>query len=285
MFVVAGVTGHTGRAAAARLLERGHPIRVIVRKPEQGAEWSARGAEVAVASLDDAQATTAALKGAAGAYLLVPPKYTTDRLLEAQAATADAIVTAVQASGVGHVVFLSSQGAQLPSGTGPVVALHYAEQRLKATGVALTLLRAPYFLENWAPVVPMAKEQGILPTFLPADFSMVTASARDIGRIGADALLRPNAGLRVIEIEGPAAVTPRDVAAALGARLGREVTLAEAPLDAVVSTFTGFGFSEDAATKLREMYEAFLAGRMAPLGPPAERATGTTSIADALLGD
>ena len=89
----------------------------------------------------------------------------------------------------------------------------------------------------------------------------------------------------MIEIEGPGAVTPRDVAAALGARLGREVKLVEAPLDAVVPTFTGFGFSEDAALKFREMYEAFVAGRMAPLGPPAERATGTTSIADALLGE
>ena len=39
MFVVAGVTGHTGRAAAERLLELAKPVRVIVRRAEQGDEW------------------------------------------------------------------------------------------------------------------------------------------------------------------------------------------------------------------------------------------------------
>jgi len=284
MFVVAGVTGHTGRAAADRLLELGRPVRVIVRKPEHEHEWRAKGAEVALASLDDVTATTGALRGASGAYLLVPPKYAAARLVEAQKVTADAIAGAVKASGVEHVVFLSSQGAQLESGTGPVVTLHYAEERLKATGVALTILRAPYFFENWAPVLPMVREQGVLPSFLPADLPMISAAARDIGRIGADALLQPHAGVRIVEIEGPAPVTPRDVARALSTRLGREVNVVEAPLDAVVPTFTALGFSEDAASKFREMYEAFLAGRMDPIGPPADRVRGTTPVADALLG-
>jgi uncharacterized protein YbjT (DUF2867 family) len=195
------------------------------------------GAEVAVASLDDAAATTTALSGASGAYLLLPPKYTADRLVEAQKSTADAIAVAVKASGIGHVVILSSQGAQLESGTGPVVALHYAEERLKATGAALTILRAPYFLENWAPVLPLAREQGILPSFLPADFTMLSAAGRDIGRIGWHALLQPHAGVRVIEIEGPAALTPRDIARALSAGLGREVKVVEAPLEAVVPEY------------------------------------------------
>jgi uncharacterized protein YbjT (DUF2867 family) len=283
MFVVAGVTGHTGRAAAERLLELGKPVRVIVRKPEQGKEWAGRGTDVAVASLDDVNATSEALKGAEGAYLLLPPQYTVDRLIEAQSRTADAIAEAVTSSGIGRVVFLSSQGAQRPSGTGPVVALHHAEERLKATGVALTLIRAPYFYENWGPVVPMAKEQGVLPSFVPADFSMLSAAARDIGRFGADLLLHSNNGVRVVEIEGPAPLTPRDVAQALSARLGRDVKVVEAPLDAVVPTFTSMGISTDAATRLREMYEAFVAGRMAPLGPPIERLRGTTAIADALL--
>jgi len=155
---------------------------------------------------------------------------------------------------------------------------------LKATGLAVTLLRAPYFYENWAPVVQVAREQGVLPSFVPADFSMLSAAARDIGRVGADLLLHPHTGVRIVEIEGPSPLTPRGIALALSARLGKDVKVVEAPLEAVVPTFTSMGMSKDAATSFRDMYEAFIAGRMAPLGPPIERLRGTTSIADALLG-
>lgn len=278
MFAVAGVTGHTGSAAARALLERSRPVRVIVRRREQGEPWAAQGADVAVASLDDAAALAGALTGTEAAYLLLPPKYTDPDLLAAQARTADAIAEAVRTSDVGRVVFLSSQGANRESGTGPVRALRYAEKRLTSTGVPLTILRAPYFLENWAGVFPMAREQGVLPTFIAVDRAIPTAVTRDIGRIAADALLRPPNGVRIVEIEGPERVSPRQVALALSALLGRPVSPVEAPLDAVVPTFTALGVSENAALLFREMYEAFNEERMAPLGPPVEQAQGTTPL-------
>jgi uncharacterized protein YbjT (DUF2867 family) len=279
MYAIAGVTGHTGSAAAQQLLDRAQPVRVIVRRGEQGDSWAARGAEVAVASLDDANALARALSGTEAAYLLLPPKYAEPDVLAAQARTADAIAEAVRTSGVGHVVFLSSQGANREGGTGPVRALHYAEAQLTGTGVPLTILRAPYFLENWAGVFPMAREQGVLPTFIPVDRAIPTAVTRDIGRIAADALTRPPGGVRIIEIEGPERVSPRQVAQAVSTHLGRPVSPVEAPLDAVVSTFTALGVSENAAILFREMYEAFNEGRMAPVGPPAEQARGTTPLA------
>lgn len=284
MFVVAGVTGHTGQAAATRLLELGKPVRVIVRNPEQGAAWTARGAEVAVASLDDVATLTAALRSAEGAYLLNPPQYQAASLVEAQCATADAIAAAVKASGVGRVVFLSSVGAERSSGTGPIVTLHHAEAVLTATGVPVTFLRAPYFIENWASVLPLARAQGILPSFLPSDLALVSASARDIGRIGAEALVRPHTGIRLIEIAGPETTSPRMVAEALAARLGRAVNVAEAPLEAVVPTMKSAGMSDSAAEAFRDMYAALIAGHLVHHGPPAEQVKGTTSVADALLG-
>src|SRR4051794_38230603 len=75
MYVIAGATGHTGRVVANTLLAEKQPVRVIVRDSAQGAEWKQRGAEVAVAALDDAAAVAQALRGADAAYLLVPPNY------------------------------------------------------------------------------------------------------------------------------------------------------------------------------------------------------------------
>ena len=42
LYAVAGVTGHTGSAAADTLLENGHRVRAIVRSPEKGEAWRAR---------------------------------------------------------------------------------------------------------------------------------------------------------------------------------------------------------------------------------------------------
>ena len=81
LYAVAGVTGNTGAAAADALLERGAGVRVIVRDPQKGEKWAARGAEIAVADLGSAHALTDALTGTDGAYLLSPPDFNTDDFL------------------------------------------------------------------------------------------------------------------------------------------------------------------------------------------------------------
>lgn len=257
MFAVAGVTGHTGRAVADALLRDGEKVRVIVRDAAKGAEWKARGADVAVASLDDAAALTKALNGTRGAYLLVPPVYGAQDVLATLGKTAEAIATAVANSDVPHVVLLSSIGAQHARGTGPIRALHDAEHRLRATGKPITILRPPYFIENWAGVLGAAKGQGILPSFIPLDQKIETIATADIGEIAARLLREPAPkGVRIVEIAGPEPSSPKQVAQAVAGALGRPVQPVFVPLDQVVPTFTGIGFSTSAAELFHEMYAA-----------------------------
>ena len=75
MFVVVGATGNTGSAVVDTLLSRKQPVRIVVRTSDKGEAWKAKGAEIAVASLDDVSALTKAFEGAKGVYLLVPPNY------------------------------------------------------------------------------------------------------------------------------------------------------------------------------------------------------------------
>ena len=75
MYVVAGVTGNTGKVVAETLLAQKKPVRALVRDEAKGAEWKKRGAEVVVTELDDAAALSRALAGATGAYLLLPAQY------------------------------------------------------------------------------------------------------------------------------------------------------------------------------------------------------------------
>src|SRR3954469_4533381 len=132
MFVIAGASGHTGSVVASTLLAQGHEVRVIVRDEGKGAAWKQKGAEVAIAELDDAAALTRALEGAAGVYALVPPNYAADDLMAAHVPIVDAWQKAIAAARPRHVVLLSSIGAELPSGNGPIASVHRAEDKLRA---------------------------------------------------------------------------------------------------------------------------------------------------------
>ena len=201
MIAVAGVTGHTGGATASALLDAHRPVRVIVRDRARGDAWAARGAEVAVASLDDAAGLTEALRGTSAAYLLVPPIYQAPDLFAAQRAIVHAMAEAMARSGVGHVVFLSSIGGHLAYGTGPVRLLHEAEAALAATGRPLTVLRSSYLLENWAAVLGAVAAQGVLPSFIPLDQRMEMNGTADVGHEAARLLLGPPpASRRTVEM-------------------------------------------------------------------------------------
>jgi uncharacterized protein YbjT (DUF2867 family) len=262
MYVVAGATGQTGGAVADNLLRHGKKITVLARSAEKGAEWSRKGAKVAVAELEDADALTKALTGVEGAYLLVPPSYDVNDYVQDRANLAGSMAKAVAASGIPHVVLLSSEGAQLDSGTGPIVTNHNAEEALKAAVKNLTIVRAAYFLENWDSVLGAAKDGGVLPTFLTPDRRIAMVASRDIGRVAAESLLDPARGRRTIELAGPEDYSPEDIAHSLSKVFGRKIEVQAAPMSAAPAVLQSDGMSEDLARLFVEMLEGINSGRI-----------------------
>ena len=256
MVVVLGATGNTGAVVAETLLGRKQPVRVVVRSNEKGVAWKAKGAEVAVASLDGVAALTKTFEGANGVYVLAPPNYGAKAWLADQRLRMDRAAEAVKKSGVQHVVFLSSIGAQTPAGTGPIQASRYGEQVLGAVAKNFTMLRPCYFIDNWAPVVDAAKAEGVLPTFIAPQAKIPMISTKDIGRIAAEHLIAGGQGKQIVEMAGPEEYSPEQVATALGQILGKAVTAQHAPLSAVIPTFKSFGLSDEAARLYEEMYTA-----------------------------
>jgi uncharacterized protein YbjT (DUF2867 family) len=281
MFVVLGATGNTGSAVVETLLSKKQPVRVIVRSADKGAGWKAKGADVAVASLDDVSALTKAFEGAKGLYLLVPPNYGAEAWLADQRQRMDRAAEAVQKSGVEHVVLLSSVGGHLHGGTGPIRAASYGEYALGCHAKRLTILRPCYFMDNWAPVIGAAKAQGVLPTFIAPPAKIPMISTKDIGRIGAERLMTGGYGKQIVEMAGPEEYSPDQAAAALSQILGKTVTAQHAPLSAVVPTFTSFGFSDEAARLFEEMYTAFSKGTIG-YEHPDKLVRGTVTLDDAL---
>ena len=283
MFVIMGATGNTGSAVAETLLSWKQPVRIVVRSADKAASWKAKGAEIAVASLDDVSALTKAFEGANGLYLLVPPNYGASLWLADQRARMDRAAEAVKSSGIGHVVFLSSVGGHIAEGTGPIRAARSGEQKLGEVAKNLTILRPCYFMENWAPGIGIAKSQGILPTFIAPRVKVPMIATRDIGRVGAEQLMAGGTGKQIVELAGPEEYTPDEVAAALGQILGKAVSAQHAPLSAVVPTFKSFGFSDEAAKLFEEMYASFSTGAIG-YEHPASLVRGEVTLAEALQG-
>jgi uncharacterized protein YbjT (DUF2867 family) len=274
MYVIAGVSGNTGSIVANALLEQGKKVRVLVRDAKKGEPWKARGAEVAVASVDDEEALTKALEGATAAYLLSPPDMGAQDFITQRRATIETIARAVERSKLPHVVFLSSAGAQHESGTGPIRTVHFGEGRLARTPAKTTFIRAAYFLDNWASVLGAAA-QGKLPTFLPPDLAVPMVSTKDIGLVAAKALLEPPSGKNeIIELAGPRDYTSRELAAVLTRIVGKPVEVEAAPLEAVVPAFTSFGISTNVASLFQEMYAGIANGAVAFEGKGARHVRG-----------
>lgn len=261
MYVVAGATGNTGSVVANALLDAGEKVRVWVRSEAKGAALAARGAELAVVDLEDADSIARGLAGADAAYLLLPPAITAEDYLGIQAERAERLVAAAEAAQLKHVVVLSSIGAHHADGTGVIRALHDFEQRVEASGLPHTFVRAAYFQENWGGVLPVAAQDGVLPQMLgDASRPIPMVATEDIGRTAAKALLEGPQG--VVELEGPARYSPRDTAAAAAEVLGKAVATVDVPFEAQEAQLQSFGISADVAALFREMNEGIARGHV-----------------------
>ncbi|MBV6323051.1 NmrA family NAD(P)-binding protein [Duganella violaceipulchra] len=253
-YVVFGVTGRTGAAAADALLRSGLPVRVVVRDLAQGRPWAERGAEVAVADLTDLASMVAALSQAQGAYVVCPQHYQREDLFVRADLIATITARAAVAAEVPRLVALSSVGADRENGTGWIGMNRMFEQRLGATGVPTTFLRAAYFMENWMPMVGHAIHSGVLPTFLtPAERTIPMVATVDVGSAAAALLQEARKGSGVVTLSGPRDYAPNDVAALMSAALGTLVEVAELPEAAWPNALADAGFSPAALAGFTEM--------------------------------
>jgi len=279
MHVILGGTGHIGASLAAALLARGEDVTVVTRKARNAAALTARGARAAEVDIHDTAALRKVFSATPGARVFVlnpPANPSSDPEIE-ERRSVKAILAALADAPVAKVVAQSTYGAQAGSGIGDLGVLHELERGLAARGVPTTVLRGAYFMTNWDHAVEMAKTEGKLFTFFPADFVLPMVAPEDIGRVAAEAMTAA-ASLgddRVISVEGPARYSPNDVAAAFGKALGRRVDAVAIPREAWEPTLEKLGFSAAAAKSLAGMTDAALRAAY----PRADEVTrGTTTI-------
>jgi uncharacterized protein YbjT (DUF2867 family) len=263
MFVITGATGRTGAVAAKILLQGDHKVRVVVRNEAAAEIWRGQGADAAIADYHDEAAMIAAFAGADHAYVMTPPLAEAPDLLAARVPVEANLLTAAVAAKLSHVVLLSAVGAEHEAGSGHVLGLHRMEQKLAATGLSHTCLRAGYFMENWEPVLGPVREKGILPSFIaPLDLAVDMVSSTDVGRAAARALLDPVDGSRIVGVAGPQSYTPNDVATTLADLLGKDVSPAILPRDQWDGIWQTLNWSPDRCRLYGEFFENLNSGHI-----------------------
>jgi uncharacterized protein YbjT (DUF2867 family) len=267
MIAVLGATGHTGRVVVQRLLGAGREVRAVARSADRLRALSDQGADTAAGDIADAAFLAGAFDGAQAAYVVVSPDYSQESVRAYYNRLGTSIEDAIRRSELKRMVFLSSLGADLPSGTGFILGLRDLEQRFGRTGIDLLILRPGFFYENFYASLDLIEQQGINGGAIAPDVPLVITATADIGAAAARALADFEVrGTAVRELLGPRDYTMREATAILGQSIGRpDLAYVQFPPDAFTATLQAqAGFSKGAAEGMLEMFNALSAGRIRP---------------------
>ena len=281
MYVVLGATGHTGSVIATSLLLKGERVRVVGRDASRLDRFVRKGAEAFAANVSDAAALTKAFTGARAAYLMLPPNMTSPDYRADQERESDAIAKAAKESGLHYAVHLSSFGAQVPEGTGPIAGLHSSEQKLNAiSGLNVLHLRAGYFMENNLAAMGMIHTLGIFGHALLPDLKLPLIATRDIGDYAARRLLNLDfSDKQTGELLGERDLPMNEATAILARGIGKpDLRYVQFPYEEVQQVLTQTDVPSKTAAQFIEMYKAINEGVVRAQEPRSPENTTPTSF-------
>ncbi len=281
MYVILGATGNTGSVISNSLLIKGEKVRVVGRDATRLQRFVRKGAEAFTANVRDAAALTDAFRGARAAYLMLPPSMTSQDYRADQERESDAIAKAVKESGLRYAVHLSSYGAHVPEGTGPIAGLHSSEQKLNAIGGLNVLhLRAAYFMENNLAASGMIHGMGILGHALLPDLKLPMIATRDIGDYAARRILNLDfSGKQTRELLGERDVSMTEATAVIARGIGKpDLRYVQFPYEQVQQVLMQMGIPPKTAALFIEMYKAINAGVVAAQEPRSPENTTPTAF-------
>jgi uncharacterized protein YbjT (DUF2867 family) len=241
MYAITGITGQVGGVIGQNLLAAKRPVRAIVRDRDKGRVWADRGCEVRMATIEDATSLTTAFQGAEGVFVLVPPNFDPLPGFPEARSIGAALRSALDAARPARVVYLSTIGAQASE---PNLLTQHTilEEAIGALPMPITFLRPAWFMENCQWDVAPAREHGVIPSFLqPLNKPVPMVATADIGKVAAELLQEKWDGHRVVELEGPARITPNQIVATFTRLLGKPVHMEVLPRESWEALFKSQG--------------------------------------------
>jgi NADH dehydrogenase len=233
MILVAGGTGTLGTRLVPLLAARGARVRVLTRDPARARHLEGGGVEVAAGDVRDPASLARALDGVStvvsSVHGFVGPGRTSPEAVDWLGNRN--LVQAAKNAGAGHVVMLSAQGATPDHPMSLYRMKHRAEDELKASGLAWTIIRASAFMEMWAKMVaePLLKT-GKTTIFGRGRNPINFVSIGDVARFVDLAITDPSMRGVTVEVGGPENLTFRQIVEIVQRETGAGGTVSHVPL-------------------------------------------------------
>jgi len=264
-YVITGSLGHISKPLNEKLISAGHKVSVITSKETNRLAIEILGAKALVGSVEDVTFLKTAFAGADAVYTMVPPNFGATNWKEWIGSVGQNYTAAIKENNIKYVVNLSSIGAHLPDGCGPVSGLHKVEESLNTlTDVNIKHLRPSYFITNLLANVGLAKNMNIIgANYGGVDFKMVLVDPTDIAEVAFEELSSLNFTGHSVRYIASDERTTDDIAKILGEAIDK-------PLLPWI-TFTDeeskggmlqAGLPEEIATNYTEMGVALRSGKM-----------------------
>jgi uncharacterized protein YbjT (DUF2867 family) len=275
----AGQLGAVGRTLTGLLLERGLPVRAMVRREdERAAALRAAGAEVVVGNLLEPADVYRVVSGCRRVYfgMSVSPGY-----LEASVTMA----AVARQLGVDALVNMSqmtvSQMSLQNTTPSPQQRQHWlSEQMLAWSGLPVVTIRPTVFLEGFfLPLTgPSVRDRGRIELPFGRGKTNPVAST-DVARVVAALLADPRPHLgRIYELTGPRSQDMHGVAGEYSEALNREVTYSDIRPEDWERELKRVGLPEHLTRHLVTMAELNRAGRYDRMTDGVERVTGRPAM-------
>ena len=221
-YVITGSLGNIGKPLATQLVEAGHSVTVISSKQDRIKAIEKIGAKAAIGSISDTKFLTETFTGADGVFTMVPPNIESKDWKGYIGGIGRNYVIAVSNAGVKHVVNLSSIGAHMREGCGPVSGLYRVEQAFDDLhDVNVRHLRAGFFYTNFLNSINSIRDEGVIRGNYGKNTMIVLVHPADIADEAAKELTEPSfrgKGFRYIVSDEK---TTDEVASILGQSIGR----------------------------------------------------------------
>lgn len=220
-YIITGSLGHISKPLSEKLIANGHDVTIITSKERNIAAIEELGAKAAVGSVEDLQFLTNAFKGTDAAYTMVPPNFNPTDWKAWIGSIGANYATAIRDTGVKYVVNLSSIGAHMPEGCGPVSGLYRVEAALNALeNVNIKHLRPAYFYHNLFAQMGMIKHAGFMGgNFGDTAFPIVHPA--DIAAAAAEELLNLSFTGHTVRYIAGAETTGAEIASTIGAAINK----------------------------------------------------------------
>ncbi|WP_316818465.1 NAD(P)H-binding protein [Pedobacter nyackensis] len=262
-FTITGSLGNISKPLAEILIAAGHQVTIISSSADKIKAIEELGATAAIGSVEDVAFLTEAFSGKDAIYTMVPPNFGASNIREFISGTGKKYAEAIKASGVKQVVNLSSIGAHLDGGTGPISGLHDVEQiYAELDGVAIKHLRPAFFYINFYGNIDMIKHAGILGSNYSAETPLVLVHPIDIAAVAAEELQQVFTGKSIRYIASDES-TAGNVASVLGKAIGKpELPWVEFNDEDALQGMLQAGLPEVMAKSYVEMGDATRSGRL-----------------------